>query len=213
MAMDGPTEQPQLPSAGPLFGTSHAAGQQAAQKSGSWRLRILNFLRERPATLFEIADHFHVPDHTISGRFTELNKDGLIEPSGDHRPHPVSGCQAIVWRLRGAANEPQPDLGAGLGYPLVLNLGGELYDRQPLLKQESYSGFPYARQTDNGALRVAVRVELVECPQCGKPLKFVLENQIKKFRCGVRECMTTWEVVIGGEPGQPPMLLLVRRTM
>ena len=41
------------------------------------------------------------------------------------------------------------------------------------MPQESYGGFPYARQTDDGGLRVVVRVELIECPQCGHTLKFV----------------------------------------
>lgn len=81
--------------------TSALAGQQAALKSGAWRERILKRLRETGgSTLFEVARHYGVPDHTISGRFTELFEDGLIERTGERRVKPASGCQCDVWRVR-----------------------------------------------------------------------------------------------------------------
>jgi hypothetical protein len=79
--------------------TSTLAGEQAARKSGSMRLRIVERLRRSPATLFEVAADFRVPDHTISGRFTELCRDLVIERTGVRKTHPVSECQADVWRI------------------------------------------------------------------------------------------------------------------
>jgi predicted ArsR family transcriptional regulator len=126
--------------------TSTLAGQQAATKSGKTRRRILEVLHERGpagATLWEVARVLGVHDHTISGRFTELSKDLIIERTGERRNHPNSGCPADVWRICGAANTPGQggaDLAALLGYPLTLKIGGELYDRQELLPRESYPG-------------------------------------------------------------------------
>jgi DNA-binding Lrp family transcriptional regulator len=155
--------------------TSAIAGQQAALKSGKTRRRILEVLHERGpagATLWEVARVLGVHDHTISGRFTELSKDLIIERTGERRNHPNSGCPADVWRICGAANAQGggPDLAALLGYPLTLNIGGDLYDRQELLAggaNESYPGVPYARRADTGGQKLIVRVELAECPGCG----------------------------------------------
>jgi hypothetical protein len=85
--------------------TSKIAGQQAARKSGTWRQRILALLRERPSTLWEVAQHFEVPDHTISGRFTELARtsgssapaSAATTPSPTARP--TSGASAARPRI------------------------------------------------------------------------------------------------------------------
>jgi hypothetical protein len=193
------------------------AGQQAALKNGKTRRRILEVLRERPAALWEVARVLGVHDHTISGRFTELSKDLIIERTGERRNHPNSGCPADVWRICGAANAQggQPDLAALLGYPLTLNIGGDLYDRQELLgggANESYPGVPYARRADTGGQKLIVRVELAECPGCGHPLKFVPENGVKKLRCGTPSCNTTCEGAFVSEPGKTPVLALVMKT-
>ena len=92
--------------------TSHAAGQQAARRVGQWREKIIARLREQPSTLFEVAAFYKVPDHTISGRFTALHADGLIEHAGDRRRKPETGCEAEVWRIT-RAPAPPPDAGPG----------------------------------------------------------------------------------------------------
>jgi hypothetical protein len=193
------SDQPRYPS------TSTIAGQQAATKSGGWRRRILDRLLVEPQTLWEVAAFYGVPDHVISGRFTELSKDLVIEHAGERRKHPVSGCEAEVWRIRRAANDPQPDVAELLGYPLELKIEGEIYDRQSLLAggaNEGYPAIPYARRADTGGVRLLVRVELIECPGCGKPLKMIVENGVKKFRCGVRTCNKTWSLQIVEAVGQ-----------
>lgn len=90
-----------------LFETRHApgrtssqlAGEQAARGEGRMRQRILDRLRESPATLFEVAAHMNVPDHVISGRFTELARDLKIERTGERKSKPESGCACDIWRL------------------------------------------------------------------------------------------------------------------
>lgn len=217
--MDGPTETSNPP---PLWRTAAAvpsstsalAGHQAALKSGSMKFRILTILRERPATLWEVAAMLKVPDHVISGRFTEM-ANVHIEHAGERRAHPISGCPAEVWRVRGAANDPQPDWPAILGYPLSLKIEGDLFERQSLLMgaggvcTESYPAFPYSRRSDTGGVRLAVRVSLIECPGCGSSLKLVVENNEKKFRCGVAGCARTWRIRIVQEPGQAQTAALV----
>jgi hypothetical protein len=197
----------------PLFeSTSQIAGHKAAQKSGAWRRRILDYLRVTGgATLGETAAYYEVPDHTISGRFTALGQDLVIERTGQRRPHPTSGNLCDVWRIVGARNDPQPDVAELLGYPLELRIDGDLYDRQSLLPHEGYPGIPYARRADTGGARLLVRVELIECPGCGKPLKLIEEplppsaggGKKKVYRCGLLSCNKTWSLVIAQIPGQP----------
>lgn len=195
--------------------TSHAAGQQAALGAGQWRERILRRLEEQPSALFEVAAHYGVPDHVISGRFTELSKDGHIERSGDRRTKPETGCQADVWRIRRARPDaPETSLVDRLGYPLTLRIGADLYDRQELLPAEGYPGFPYARRADTGGVRLNVRVSVVECPGCGKPLFLVDEgrsasNGPKLVRCGAADCLKTWRGTFVSAPGKAQMLALV----
>lgn len=194
--------------------TSTAAGQQAALSSGQWRERILRRLEEQPSTLFEFAAYYGIPDHVVSGRFTELSKDGLIERTGERRVKPESGAKANVWRIhRAQPGTPEADLAEKLGYPLTMRIGSELYDRQPLLASESYPGMPYARRTDTGGLRVNVRVAIIECPGCGKPL-FLVEDRDnnqpgKLFRCGVESCNKTWRATMVSEPGKAAAMALV----
>lgn len=194
--------------------TSKAAGEQAALKVGSWRGRILVYLAEKPSTLFEVATHFGVPDHVISGRFSELERDNYIERSGDQRIKPESGCAADVWQLRRADRQVEPDLAELLGYPLTLTIDSELYDRQKLLPSEGYPGVPYARRADNGGLRLTVRVQLVECPICGKALKLAIDDAGRKvYRCGTERCNHTWHGAVVEPPGRSGMLSVVIKTM
>jgi hypothetical protein len=194
----------------PLFrvptSTSTAAGAKAAISSGSWRERILRRLEERPSALFEVADHYGVPDHVISGRFTELARDGYIEHAGERRRKPQTDCDAEVWRLKRSLDQPMSEL---LGYPLTLAINNELHDRQELLPNESYPGIPYARRADNGGLRRNVRVAIVECDGCGKPLFLQEEKGEKKFRCVNSRCGRVWRVRAVAEPGRGAVLALV----
>lgn len=186
--------------------TSTIAGLQAAAKSGSWRAKILARLDQVPSALFEVAAHFEVPDHVISGRFTELARDGYIERTGERRNKPVSECPAEVWRVRRSEGKP-PELADVLGYPPTLMIEGEPYDRQELLPSESYPGIPYSRRADTGGLRLVVRLALVECPECGKPLFF---QEKGKFWCG--KCGQTWHARNVTEPGRDPVLAIVLKT-
>lgn len=191
----------------PLFGTAHAAGQKAALRAGSWRARILAYLAREPATLFEIAAAYGVPDHCISGRFTELAKDGFIEPSGERRRKPQTECDCEVWRLR--REQDAAVLRAGDNYPSTIHLDHDLYDRQELLKNEGYPGIPYARRADNGGMRLNVRIELIECPGCGKPLVMQQRTGEKpEFVCG-GGCGRVWKCRTIRESGGHSLLALV----
>ena len=210
--MSDPMQQ-KPPDNSPLFSqrqsTTQIAAGKAALNVGSWRQRIVDRLRIQPSTIFEIAEFYHVPDHTISGRFSELQRDGLIEPSGERRIKPASGCPAEVFRVRGACTDPAADLGELLGYPITLSIGGDLYDRQPLLPEEGYPGIPYARRADTGGARLVIRVQIVECPACGKPLRMLEEKGSKFFRCTNERCQKAWHTKAANEPGRPPLLSLV----
>lgn len=91
------------PGPGELFrstlGTSLIAGAQAARKSRGWKAKIVARLAARPSAIWEVAEYFGVPDHCISGRFSELAGDGKIEITGERRNRPVSNCPAEVWRV------------------------------------------------------------------------------------------------------------------
>lgn len=196
----------------PFNSTSQLAGQQAALKSGQWRQRILECLDVQASTLFEVAAHFGVPDHTISGRFSELAADGYIEHAGERRNKPETNCACEVWRRRRATGI-EPHLVDQLGYPLSLRIDDDIYDRQELLPSEGFPGFPYSRRADTGGARLLVRVEIIECPGCGKPLYYIEENGRKKFRCGnVARCGITWVCRMVSESGKGPMLAMVMET-
>src|SRR3954470_16869403 len=88
----------------PLFAytTSRLAGERAALASRGRRQKILQLLEQHgPLALFELAAMMEVHDHQISGRITDLKRDGLIEPTGQRRENPETRCQAEVYRLRG----------------------------------------------------------------------------------------------------------------
>jgi hypothetical protein len=190
--------------------TSAIAGQQAALHSGSWRKRILDRLRDQPSTLWEVAAFYGVPDHTISGRFSELQRDRWIERTGERRNKPQTDCPAEVWRILGDAPELRSEQGADrLGYAHSLLINGQLYDRQPALPEEGYPGIPYARNADTGGVRLTARVELLECPGCGKPLRQLVEDGKKVYRCGVERCRQTWQLQLVREPGGPSIPALV----
>lgn len=209
--MSDPLQRSPGPDA-PLFGsTREIAGQQAAMKSGAMRERILRRLHEQPSTLWEMAEYLGVPDHVISGRFTELAKDLHIERTGERRLKPESQCPADVWRVRGIlpGRDPVRSLVNMLGYPDEVTIDGDRYDRQELLPSETYPGIPYARRADTGGARLIVRVQLVECGGCGRPLKFITKGV---YRCGTPSCNRTWNPMTIAETGQPPILAMVMKT-
>ncbi len=79
--------------------TSDQAGRVAARHAHERYHQILDALRSRPQTLFELASTLHCAPHQISGRLTELTRDGHIEPTGERRRNPATGCTAQVHRL------------------------------------------------------------------------------------------------------------------
>jgi predicted ArsR family transcriptional regulator len=84
----------------PLFGTRHAAGQAAARTSGKRRTWIKQLLADRgPMTCFELAAEMNLHDHQISGRITDLLKDGEIERTGQTKRKPETGCLCDIYRL------------------------------------------------------------------------------------------------------------------
>jgi hypothetical protein len=214
--MSDPLAQP--PDRSPLFdlpavgGTRAAAGVVAAMKSGSRRRRILQIIERQPSTLFEIAAMMGVGDNVISGRLTELQRDGFIERTGQTRVKPESGCPCDVYRIARAL--PAQDGGEGwaelLGYPATLMIQAEPFDRQAELPGEGYPGVHYARQTDSGAMRRSARVEIVESPSCGRPLYMESgADGSKKFRCTNPGCLKAWRARGVNEPGKSAMLALV----
>jgi hypothetical protein len=210
--------------------TSKLAGEAAARSCGQRRKRILAALAEGNAgaggkTIWEIADELGVYDHQISGRFSELVADGLIARGTpeERRRNPKTGCLAEVYRLAETPKARAPDLGDRLGYPPVLIMEGDAgagagaggkFERSPILKDDA-PGIPYAR-TGAGIAEVW-RVELVECPGCGRTLKMVEElvggQKRKTFRCGTPSCHKVQHLLIVREPGGPQVLALVMKTL
>lgn len=176
---------------------------------GSRRSRILQFLAESPATIFEIATRMELHDHQISGRFGELERECLIEKTGERRPRPETGCLAEVYRL--AAPAVPIEKGIVAHYPDELNLGEDgIFERQ-FIASDPMPGIPYVRRADAGGVRAAYWIALVECDGCGRPLRLVTEAGKKSYRCGTPGCRRTWYLQIVREPGQPELLALVIR--
>lgn len=189
--------------------TSKIAGAAAARVVGSRRERILGLLRHEPRALFELAGAMGVGDHQISGVLTALCKDGWIERTGERRIKPETQCPADVWRIRAAQLTPAQEADA-LGYPATLLIDAELYDRQELLPREGYPGVPYARRTDTGGLRLEIRVDFIECPSCGRPVRQI-DPKSRACACGSPECASVWRAALAAEPGKAPSLVLIKR--
>ncbi len=198
--------------AGPLFAvpssTSAIAGAHAALRVGSWRAKILERLAERPSALFELAEHFNTRENRISGRLTELAADGLIERTGDRVNNPATSCPADSWRVRRAI-ESAVVIPRLVDAPASLNIDGDLYDLQPLPANDTYPGLPYARRANAGGVRLEVRVALVECEQCGRPLHFRQAGDVKLFECGNPRCGRVYKCRMVTVPGKAPILALV----
>ena len=107
--MSHPQTIPEGSQPAPLFGTLLAAQSVANRTAPGRRAQILRLLEDRgPLTVWELAGLIGVASlGQISGRLTELSKDGLIEPlsSGGQtltKPNPATGCKAVLWKLRTA---------------------------------------------------------------------------------------------------------------
>lgn len=85
----------------PQKATGRLAADAAALTTPKRYRQIIKLLEQHgPMTLFELASKLGKHAHQISGRITELKRDLVIEPTGDRRPNPATGCQAEVYRLR-----------------------------------------------------------------------------------------------------------------
>jgi DNA-binding Lrp family transcriptional regulator len=211
-----PLQHGSEPHAAPLFtsSTSSLAGAAAARGANGRRAQILAAIEEHgPQSIFEVADRMGVFDHQISGRFSALEADGFLRKTGERRRKLDTHCDAEVYDLVRDRPRP-PDVAGALGYPPTLVIDDELFDRQELLPRESYPGLPYARRTDKGGLRLNVRVEVIECPGCARPLKPVKSDDPKKrlLRCGSPNCKT-WRAAFVREPGGLQQLALIMDTM
>lgn len=193
-----------------LTDTSAAAGAIAARCSGQRYARILQILADRgPLTLFELAAEMGVFDHQISGRITELKRDGWIEPTGETRIKPGTGASAQVLRLREQPALTHADaLAEALGYPPELIIEGEAFQRFPT-SDDPAPGIPYRRRTDRGGVALIYRLDLIACPGCGRHLKMIVEGGSKVFRCGTKGCNRTWHIQRVRAPGGPDVPALV----
>lgn len=195
--------------------TSNQALNRAAPQFGSRRARILQLLGVDvlgPSTIFEVAAAMELHDHQISGRFGELERDGLIAKTGTRRAKPETGCEAEVYRL--AQSRPTIDLGTALNHPDALKIAEEgIFERLPWMSHEGLPGVPYARRTNGSVPRLLYRIALIECDGCGRPLRLVIEGGAKLYRCGTPHCHCTWRLMLVSEPGRAEMLAMVRTTL
>jgi len=210
-------------SAGPLFGTRAQAAGIAARSSRARYAQIITLLQQHgELTLFELAARLGVLDHQISGRITELQREGTIERTGMTRTKPETGSACDVYRLahhQAAAPDLADRLAKALCYPISLRLGDEgMFDRGPLVLEESLPGIPYSRRPVGGDVRVTYRFHLMPCPFCGHALRARdiaaggVTPRPTHYIC-TGGCSSVWEVVLVTEPGQPAMLALVMRTL
>lgn len=195
--------------------TSRLAGEKAALAVGSRRRRIIELLQEKPRAIFEVAEALECFDHQISGRFGELERDLIIEKTGERRRKESTGCDAEVYRIR-TQPAPPADLGQQLNYPPTLIIDDSPFERQAICERVPPPGIEYVRVAALGGVRQSYRVEIIECGGCGRPLKCVDEpghNGARKrsFRCGTVGCNRTWYLELVKEPGATPVLALVMR--
>ena len=84
-----------------LFHSTRAqAGAIAARSIPKRQAKILQLLQSHgPLAIFEIAAMLNIFEHQISGRFSELERDGHIEKAGKRRQKGETGCWAEVYRI------------------------------------------------------------------------------------------------------------------
>lgn len=91
---------PQAVDYGPLFRakdptTSVAAGRRARGIASQHRPLIVQALSDGPANRDEIARRCGLPKDAVWRRLSQLEKDGLIERTGEERPGESGLCQAV----------------------------------------------------------------------------------------------------------------------
>jgi hypothetical protein len=88
--------------------------------------------------------------------------------------------------------------------------GEGTFDRGDVLGDRDLPGVPYGRR---GHIRETWRVETVECPGCGRPLKYAPEiiagKEVKKFACNTAGCARAYQLMLVSEPGRAGVLALV----
>ena len=79
--------------------TSREAAETMAPKAASLRTKVISTLNRHPSgiTPDECAALLNLDVLAIRPRFSELNREGLIEKTGDRRAN-RSGLRANVWR-------------------------------------------------------------------------------------------------------------------
>lgn len=80
------------------------AWDQLQPKIGEARRLVLKMIALKGAggaTLFELQTVLGWPVNRISGRVTELTKDGMIGDTGLRRVNPASGKRGIAWVAQG----------------------------------------------------------------------------------------------------------------
>jgi hypothetical protein len=193
--------------------TSRLAGETAAKRVGQRRQQILSAIDQHgPLAIFEIAAILDVFDHQISGRFGELVNDGLLYITGDRRKKPETGQVCEVYARR---EQTSPDYlqTTQHGYPPTITVGSEgVFDRSYITGDRDLPGVPYARR---GPARETWRVEVIECPGCGRSLKFTPRREagqeLKEFRCNTPTCNRVWQLTMIAEPGRAAVLALVMK--
>lgn len=106
---------PQQVGAGPLFSApgvtaiepqspSQKAHVKAMIRATSRRATILRQLAICPMAIFELAVLLDVMDHQIAGRFSEMEREGLIFRPGMRRLNPRTDCHADTYDLTDAGH-------------------------------------------------------------------------------------------------------------
>lgn len=62
----------------------------------TWRQRVYDAIKERPSTMSEVAEAYHVLTTTVRPRGTELSKLGFIYDSGKRRKNRFNRSE-IIW--------------------------------------------------------------------------------------------------------------------
>lgn len=185
---------------------SRLAGEVAARASDQRRASILSILGEHgPQAIFEIAERLGCHDHQISGRFGELERDMLIKRTGERRIKPTTNCQCDVWALQTRDGPRLPDAAELLGYPASAKIGDDGMFQRSVIHDAEPPGIPYEAMQ---GLRQVIRVEIIECPGCGRFLKFIEKG---KFGCGTPGCNRIWFAELVTEAGKTPVLALVMK--
>lgn len=80
--------------------TSKAAADSIVESAETLRAKVLESLRDRPATVHEMAERLGRAISSVQPRFSELRGQGKIEPTGEQRVNPTSSKRAHVWKVR-----------------------------------------------------------------------------------------------------------------